>query len=317
MIDRQTVLVLGAGSNSPYGYPTGAELRRYIWERFPNVFAGIVMQAVGSPMPDADEKARKFADGFNKSSIASIDLFLARNPDFSEFGKKAIAVSMMEAEKNSYFREHTLRKHISNDSHDWYSYLYQRMTDELIAPDSFSHFSDNKIAFLTFNYDRSFEFFLEESLLNSFQSTDPQEIREQLKKITIHHIYGCIDQLEWLGGRPYGSNYTLSDVNRLSQNIKIVHEIEGIKKETQEIIKKAERIFFLGFGYAKENLQALGIGAVHYGAKEIYGTAFGLSSKEHGKNREYLQSHFRDSTLFHNNVILEKMDSLKLLKKYL
>ncbi len=118
MIDRQTVLVLGAGASNPYGYPTGIELRKFICERFPSVYCGLVEQKRGSPSPDADERARVFAEGFHKSSTASIDLFLARNPDFSVFGKKAIAVSVMEAEKRSTFREN-----VPNASHDWYFYL--------------------------------------------------------------------------------------------------------------------------------------------------------------------------------------------------
>lgn len=314
MIDRQTVLILGAGASKPYGYPTGAELRSAICEKFPRTFARLAEKS-GAPS-GANKKAEGFADIFHKSSTASIDLFLARNPDFSEFGKKAIAISIMEAEKTTTFRENA-----PNASHDWYFYLYQRMTDELIAPDSYDHFSDNKITFLTFNYDRSLEYFLEESLLNSFLSADLQKIREQVKKITIHHIYGCIDRPEWLGGRPYRSSYSLSDVNALSQNIKIAHETAGIKKETQEIMEKAERIFFLGFGYARENLQALGIEAVDYGGKQIFGTALGLSNKEHGQISKYLISHFRDPNPSKlktvRSVLLEQMDSLQLLKEHL
>jgi len=313
MIEQQTLLILGAGASHPYGYPTGAGLRTYICKEFPRVFSRLTGETVP---PSAKKKAENFADGFQKSSTASIDLFLARNPSLSEFGKKAIVVNIMESETRTAFRED-----VPKDYHDWYSYLFKRMTDELIIPDSYSHFSDNKIAFLTFNYDRSLEWFLEESLLYAFQFADPQKIKDQLSKITIHHIHGCVDRPQWLGGRPYGHKYALLDVNALCQNIKIVHEIAGMKKEVQTIIEKAYRIFFLGFGYAKENLQALGIGTVNYGYKQIFGTALGLSDKELVKSGEYLQSHFPDPAPSPikegRGVLLQGVDSLELLKRYL
>lgn len=312
MIDTQTVLVLGAGASNPYGYPTGAELRKYIWSAFPDVFSDLVNKEHGSPVPDAYKKAKEFADIFRKSNTGSIDLFLARNLNCSEFGKKAIAVSILESEKTTAFPE--------NDR-DWYFYLYKRMTEGLIASDSYNLFSGNKIAFLTFNYDRSLECFLEESLTYSFQSANPVEMVKQQEQITIHHIYGCIDRPQWSSGRAYRTDYNLSDVNRLSKNIKIVHEIVEMKSEVQQIIEKAQRIFFLGFGYAKENLQALGIGSVNYVGKRVFGTTLGLTNKEHGEILKYLKLNFRDChPPVHNTdgeVILEQMDSLQLLKKYL
>ena len=205
-----------------------------------------------------------------------------------------------------------------NFSHDWYFYLYGPLTDELISPDSYKRFSDNKVAFLTFNYDRSLEHFLEESLRNSFRSAHFSELTEQLNKITIHHIHGRIDNPRWLGGREYQTQYSLDDVGRLYRNIKIIHENSNVQSETQKLIKEAERIFFLGFGYAKENSRALGIGSVEYGGKRIFGTALGLSPKEHNDYGNYLKLHFRiphadpDRT-----VILEQNDSVQLLKDHL
>lgn len=316
MIDTPTLFILGAGASKPYEYPTGADLRDYIFRYFPNKFIGHIESETGSQQPNALKKAEEFALYFHKSTTPSIDLFLARNKDLSDYGKKAIAVSIMEHEKTSLLREN-IKDH---STQDWYSYLYKRMTEKLITPESYKQFGDNKITFLTFNYDRSLEYIIEESLLNSFISAEPQKKREQFEKIKIHHVYGCIDKLPFYGGRKYGTEYNISDINRCSQNIKIVHETLDTKNEVQEIIKNAERIFFLGFGYAEENLQALGIGAVNYGTKKIYGTSVGLTERETNLSRSNLTWGFsirEPNNTITSDVKLIPVNNLMLLKKYL
>jgi len=315
MIDRQTVLILGAGASNPYGYPTGAGLRDYIFRYFPGKHVDHIERDTGSHQPDARKKAEDFALCFYKSTTPSIDLFLARNKHLSDFGKKAIAVSIMEHEKTNLLRE-DIKDH---STQDWYSYLYKRMTEKLITPESYNQFGDNKIVFLTFNYDRSLEYILEDSLLNSFLLAEPQKKREQFEKIKIHHVYGCIDKLPFYGGRKFGFEYNILDINRCSQNIKIVHEILDTKNEVQEIIKNAERIFFLGFGYAEENLQALGIGTVDYGTKEIYGTSLGLTKRETNVSQSRLAWGFSVKKARHafSDVKLIPVNNLMLLKEYL
>jgi len=315
MIDTQTVLILGAGASNPYGFPIGAELRDYIFRSFPSKFVEHVVIETGPQQRAALRKVQKFASSFHKSSTPSIDLFLARNKDLSVFGKKAIAVSLMEHEKISRYREN-IKDH---STQDWYSYLYKRMTEKLITPENYNHFGDNKISFLTFNYDRLLKYIIEDSLLNSFISVDPQKKREQFEKIKIHHIYGCIDKLPFYGGRRLGAENNLSDINRCSQNIKIVHETLEMKNEVQEIIKNAERIFFLGFGYAEENLQALGIGTIDYGTKKIYGTSLGLTERETNVSRSRLAWGFsvKKTRATINDVILIPVNNLMLLKEYL
>ncbi|MGA2782758.1 MAG: hypothetical protein ABSF13_12720 [Smithella sp.] len=316
MIDKQTVLILGAGASNPYGFPTGAELRDYIFRSFPKQFVEhVAIEAGPQQRAYVLEKAEEFASSFHKSSTPSIDLFLARNKDLSVFGKKAIAVSIMEHEKISRYRENIK----DPSTQDWYSYLYKRMTEKLITPESYNQFGDNKITFITFNYDRSLEYFIEDSLLHSFLSADPQKKRDQFEKIKMHHVYGCIDKLPSYGGKRFGAKYNSSDINRCSQNIKIVHETLEMNNEVQEIIKNAERILFLGFGYAEENLQALGIGTVDYGTKKIYGTSLGLTERETNVNRSRLAWGFsvkkpRDTF---SDVKLMPVNNLTLLKEYL
>ena len=125
MISEPTVFVLGAGASCPYGYPSGIGLRADIISSFcdqyqhymdsdPNLKRYIAQQS---------NKAKEFTDKFEKSSTKSIDLFLARNPEFDDIGKMAITFRILSAEYYSKFRES-----MKDRSIDWYSYLFDRLT---------------------------------------------------------------------------------------------------------------------------------------------------------------------------------------------
>jgi len=127
MIDTDTVFILGAGASVPYGYQTGAELRAEICSEFQGKYDQISPKGISGHINFAlsSEGAIKFAQAFKKSSTPSIDLFLARNPEYSEIGKIAIVLSILDAERKSEFREDI---DIKFQKQDWYSYLYRRMT---------------------------------------------------------------------------------------------------------------------------------------------------------------------------------------------
>ncbi len=80
------------------------------------------------------------------STTPSVDLFLARNPYFAVIGKIAICLSILHAEKYSRFREE-----VKKPEHDWYRYLYEKLTRELTDKCSLQEFHKNNVAFVTFN----------------------------------------------------------------------------------------------------------------------------------------------------------------------
>lgn len=243
---------------------------------------------------------------FKDSNTPSIDLYLARNPDLADLGKKAITISILEAEKRSVFGEDILLP-----AQDWYSYLYDRMTRDLTTSDSFSFFKDNKVAIATFNYDRSLESFLFNSLLHSFSSAGGQKIAEQIRAIPIFHMYGIIDSLPWQGGSQYRSesNNALQRVNVLYRNIKTVYEAGETATHVHEAIKWTDKVFFLGFGYAKENIAALGIGREDYAGKHIFGTVLGSTDRGINEIRQKLATGFPPYAISLNTV-----DCLQLLR---
>jgi len=323
MIDIETLFILGAGASRPYNYPTGKELRRLIYENFTEDYKAIATKEksnntyIDSEIDDEIESAPEFVDKFFKSSTPSIDLFLSRNPSFSNIGKKAIALNILKAERASFFREKV------DQNQDWYSYLYHRMTENMTKPDGYKQVGQNKISIITFNYDRSLEFFLYESLTNSFEeSSRLGQFYDTLLPFPIQHVYGKIAPLPYQK-EPVFSIYHAADPNFTNlqntyNNIRVIYErtdenLKGIREQ----ISNAKRIFFLGFGFAKENLEALDIPNLLTGEHEIYGTALGMTAKEIFEVRSLLNQNFKIKNPALTNPIIKNMNCYEILREYL
>lgn len=312
MITINTVFILGAGASKPYGYPTGRELRLEISKLSASRIRDLLQSSKEYSSEEIERiftEASNFTKTFFNSSTPSIDLFLARNPHFSDIGKQAIIISILEAEKKSKFREK-----ISDINQDWYSYLFHRLTDELNTPDSFKEIVTKTVSFITFNYDRSLEYFLCESFLNSFSSASEDRIINKLKQIPIYHVYGMIDKLPWQGGSSaYRKSKSIKTVMKMKDNIKIIHERAKEPSEAIEaVLKNAERIYFLGFGYAEVNLEVLGIPKILRNNVQICGTALGLYDREMTRVKNALK---KNSLILYPNI--EPIDCVSLLRKYL
>ena len=78
----------------------------------------------------------------------------------------------------------------------------------------------------------------------------------------------------------------------MKDNIRLIHERIGPDIRAMEVeMHNATRFYFLGFGYARENLDVLGIPKVFNGDQRIFGTALGLS----GNSSRTLSPHIRRS----------------------
>ena len=131
MITKKTVFILGAGTSIPYGYPSGRELLEVI-----------------VPPPATPGSSRS---SLEKSSLPSVDFFLEKQPDFINLGKVSIATIIMSLEDPKKLYNFKLREK------GIYHYLYNQMVS---GCKEISEFGNNKISFITFNYDRSLESFL-------------------------------------------------------------------------------------------------------------------------------------------------------------
>jgi len=312
MIGEQTLFILGAGASAPYGYPTGDQLRKEIIKEFPDkVGYDDYCQGLEKDLiEDIIQMANELSKYFGRSRTSSIDLFLSRRPRFYEIGRRAIAQIIFEREKGSKF-EYDMK----DASQDWYKYLYRRMSETLIDAESYMGFSANQVSFITFNYDRSLEHYLYDALINSFDIPLHSIQTKELFPFKVIHIYGKLADLDWED--PEGVRYGSYFIPKMISNINIIYdetnEVELKKSITQEITK-AKRIFFLGFGYADENLEILGIPEILTDDKVAYGTAYGFSDREiEDIELKFSKTGNRKET----RILLQPWKCIKLLTEYL
>lgn len=327
MITENTVFILGAGASKPYGFPTGEELRNEIIERYVDDVRTYVennpriRETPKALLPQELRKAGEFVEAFEKSPV-SIDLFIATNPMFREAGKRAIVFRILKAERGS-----SLQGGKTNKEHDWLSYLFQRMIKGIYKKEDYKKFSENEVSFITFNYDRSLEQFLYESFTSLFKELPNDELLKELEEVEIVHVFGKLADLDWQNKEDriaYKRDINSVNVQNLAKNIRTIYEeyenpeLENVKG----IIKNAERIFFLGFGYATENMDVLDIPKDINVYTKVYGTMLNFIDEEIERTRNYfIEKTVSDSLALKNAARFKEgfvnTDCMGLLRKFL
>ncbi len=274
MIDQPTALILGAGASMDFAYPSGRKLTEQ------------VVQITKDPRSNAyrcllelefnETQISEFTNALRMSGRLSVDAFLEHRPEYIDIGKVAMTLSLVRFENiNNLF----------GSADNWYIYLFNRME----AP--FSSFADNKISFVTFNYDRSLEVYLFTALKNAYGKSD-REVFEVISQIPIIHVHGKLGGLPW--ETPKGRKYESVDDPKLisssAQGIKIISESSNIDEsfgEARKVINNCERIIFLGFGYHRSNLDRLNIDLSSN--HTIYGSCYGFTKRECDLVRAYFK----------------------------
>ncbi len=279
MIIRPTVFILGAGASNGFGYPLGKNLLEIIIKNFdPDNSENAIELFKG--LGFSEEDIISFRNKLRLSAAPSIDSFLEpRGEDDRYLGKLAIAYALIPFEKtDTLFYDNS-----------WYKTLLEKLKI------TFNDFEKNKISFITFNYDRSLEHFLLTALQNQFNKTE-NDVAEKLKKIPIVHLYGKLGMLPWETAKPdeytreYNSKILPHLLRRSTKSLKIIYdklELDNAEfKQARQLLSAARRIYFLGFGYHKDNLERLKIksyftysqiGSTDTFSKTVEGTAFKLS----------------------------------------
>jgi hypothetical protein len=283
MIDKSTVLVLGAGASCAYGLPLGWELRNRLLEMSVESLLTLPSGRQGVPI----ELIHQFNSAFRLSQWLSIDAFLAHRPEFIELGKHAIAAVLLPAER----AERVLH---SEPSDHWYRYLAHRMDT------SWDRLTDNKVSFVTFNYDRSLELFLETTFINRYGKAE-NEVRERLKAFPLIHVYGQLGSLD--PDSPSFVHYgdtSARAVKIAADGLRIIPEGRDESPEfeaARALLDAAERICFLGFGFDEMNVKRLGGPSINIRSKAGRGfgqlaaaSAFGSTQAERQKYGRMISS---------------------------
>jgi hypothetical protein len=123
--------------------------------------------------------------------------------------------------------------------------------------EEFRH-SAQQLSFITFNYDRSLEYFLFYSLVNAYGEEDARDL---FKDVTIVHVYGKLGNPDFLDkdGRGYAPSITDGDIEKCISEIKIMPERseDSVEfKSAHTLISEAQFLYFLGFGYDEKIFNA-------------------------------------------------------------
>jgi hypothetical protein len=287
----RTVFVLGAGASAPFNYPLGRTLVSDILRYNP---AGMPAR------PLSGEKGRyaAFAAALRDSGAYSVDLFLERNERFMDVGKRAIARALILHECNDdlWCDEYPSDSYPTRTGNidNWYKYLFNK----LVVGVPFEDVNRWSLGFVTFNYDRSLEHFLFTTAKNFYGKSD-DETANALKDLPFIHVHGHLGLLPWqqgsTGRRPY--EYRMDDavISEAAAQIKILHEAQESSPEfdaARGLIRNAERVYVLGFGYHPTNVKRLQLGMGELKVPPV-GTCVGLTDEERNSiNRLGCNVHF-------------------------
>lgn len=269
MFTKETVLVLGAGSNLDYGFVSGGGLIKW-------------MLGSGHGEQEAEELKNNLAQaGFERHAVEefqgtlqfaippSIDQFLeGHHPKYTELGKLLIAQCLL-------VREHPTGLMTQNQGDLWYGLLLNEIAPKLSA------IPENRLTIVTFNYDRSLEQFLFTAIKHRFGLND-EATAKALEPIRFIHVHGHLGYLHWQGqssSLEYGGAVTFDRVTRAMKEIKVIYEADKEGSEFQQArraIAKADYVFFFGFGYHFDSLERLGFPLKRAGI--VQGTAFDIQS---------------------------------------
>ncbi len=225
MIKEQTVLVLGAGASCDLGFPLGKKLWQDIYSFVhaksygirkggtkntstrigidnSKLLARLLELAVGLGLEKEQKETdvtfvEKFGEELFEAQPISIDQFLSDRPEYSLIGRICIVfcISIYEDENSERFIPTMSEGSVDYvfPKFGWYEYLWYKMTESV---DSIEGFKKNKVTVITFNYDRSLEFYLFRSLKAKFGKYEA-EAADVFADIEIKHVYGKLAPFYW------------------------------------------------------------------------------------------------------------------------
>jgi hypothetical protein len=297
MFHRPTLFVLGAGAGAEAGMPIGTKLAAAISQKMDirferahdhigegdlKLFTQITNQ-LRSDVRELQDAGWLIRDGIALSQ--SIDDFLdvhRENEHVNLYGKAAIVKTILEAERNSKFNfdtpsgaEHFIPEKFANT----WLLKFVHMLGRGIPKGDVRQIFDN-VSFIIFNYDRSLEHFLYQSLQKLYGIPD-REAADILGDLRIIHPYGQVGKYRPLGrGVPFGVGS--ADYRTLSEQIKTYTEqiaAADLMGQIAAEMMKAECIVFLGFAYHSQNMRLLTLPAPLQ-PKYVFGTASGMSDAD-------------------------------------
>ncbi len=269
-----TVLVLGAGASTAMGYPVGTGLRKILIEETVNQNSDLICEI----NPNLEQYLEKFIFEFRNSQMNSIDEFLARRPEFSEVGRLSIAACLLSREYESLI-------HSCTSDDNWYQYFFNVATTHSWDDLSFRNYS-----IITFNYDRSLEYYFASAMMSAYGKTF-QQCCEKIKELKIIHVYGSLAPCDERDPNyfPYGKGMTCTNLQKAASTLRVIPEgrmDDAVFHEAKKLLFEASKIAFLGFGFDRTNLDRLDSSATCRGLpgqnrrRMVCGTCYELTAAQ-------------------------------------
>jgi hypothetical protein len=321
----KTVFVIGAGASAEIGMPIGSELKKII-SRTLKLDAhytdekpdekSVVVDAIKYYSENKKSQGTYTKDPFHcalEISKAlpladSIDNYLNSHRDDKDIemcGKIAIVYSILKSESRSkLFRKNNDPMVFGSLEDTWYVSLFKKLVHNCQLNDFVKRLKD--ITFITFNYDRSLEYFLFYAIKQNYR-IDENKTTGIIDAIKIYHPYGRTGELPFQEGCciEYGKLPDAQTLYGLSQFIKTF--MEGVDAEAEEYqaitgsLVAADRVIYLGFAYYAQNMNLLYPSIIDN--KEMKGstlrylkhivcycTAYGFSESENDAIKQKIQS---------------------------
>lgn len=287
MIEQPTLFILGAGAHCPYGLPDGGSLYRQIIKALPNKAIEAKLGAVGNSLPELwlslpgnnripspAYLLPQFKNAMQGSGSPSIDSFMYEHREvdgYPAIGKLVVPYVLRPKEFKQHFnRETTIG--LNDTDQDWMSYLFRQMLDGSNGIVDF--FARNRVAFITFNYDRTLEHFFYIRLKNTYHLS-PADALAALKKVEIIHVYGSFGEYD--PSKINEEAVTVQGLLAAGKNIHLMYEDRGpnsgIERASQMLHTHYKRWVFLGFGFDSANIRVLGLN-LHESKSHISATRY-------------------------------------------
>jgi hypothetical protein len=282
MITEETVFILGAGASKPYGFPLGNELKDDIRKNFISGLEKMLLYDESREpirynqliVKNGIEKAKELFNAL-KSRISTIDqiLSLPNNKELVEIGKQAIIERILHWENECVLKQDSKVE----DDDDWMRYLLEDLIYHIKVnmDGKYNKLNSLNLNFITFNYDRSLEYFFRKEL-------PALNLNEDYIKIfcdKIIHIYGKVAPLCWSNNDktksiPFGIQKNHLESKKYIDNIFLIEDKRNNNnyEKNHKIINESQNIIFLGFGFDKQNLKLLKIPELLNPTHRLYAT---------------------------------------------
>lgn len=225
MITNNTALILGAGSSHEAGFPLGGQLIKEIYSFIHEQSSGYrrvpsgnivpfdlenvnllqrLLELAGEKRQDGNifsiEDIKKFTKDLWDSKAASIDDFLYHRKEFAIIGKLCILFVLSKYEDaNRFFPKNPFGSSSGKWDYPnwgWYHYLWNQLQDG--TEGSLENLKKNRLCIITFNYDRSLEYFLFNAIKATYGLEGKEcEIASFFDTVQILHVYGELGVLPW------------------------------------------------------------------------------------------------------------------------